>query len=229
MDGLERAAVVPVLIAVQLEARHHRVAELAFDEVFVGQPAGEVLQGGDDARVRDEQELAVVVELVGKRFDPLVHVKETFPVREAEPAQVLQPGVHLATRDGGQLLAFPRPEVDLLDGVRLFDWEPCCLGYLFGKAVGAQERAREQPCRFGSGLQEVLDGSRGFAFEGGGDVKVEPAIADVVRVVGLGVSDRPKNHFKLSSSRCPRSEVGDLLKRKSNPRVAKKVLGDPST
>ena len=194
MDGLERAAVVALGIAFELEARHHRVAELAFDEVFVGQPAGEVLQGGDDARVRDEQELAVVVELVGKRFDPLVYVKEAFSVREPEPAQVLHPGIHLVTRDGGQLLTFPRPEVDLLDGVGLFDRESRRLGYLFGEAVGAQERAREKPCRLGSGFQEVHDGSRGFTFEGGGDVKVEPAVADVVRVVGLGMADGPENH-----------------------------------
>ena len=44
---------------------------------------------------------------VEKVAGALVDVVEVFPAREAEPAQVLQPGVHLVPGDGRQLLPFP--------------------------------------------------------------------------------------------------------------------------
>ena len=94
--------------------------------------------GGDDAGVANPEEFPVVGKRVEEVPGALVYVIEVFPAREAESAKVLHPGVHLVPGDGRQLLAFPCPEVDLLDGVHLFDGEVDCLGDFFGEAHTAQ-------------------------------------------------------------------------------------------
>ena len=67
-------------------------------------------------------------------------------------------------------------------------------------------------------LQVVFDGAFRLVFECGGYVKVESPVADVFRVVGLGVSKSPEDHGDFVIP----AQAGILVKKKCNPRVAKK-------
>ena len=218
MHGREFPAEVPLAIARELEARDHRVAEHPLDKDLVRQSAREVLEGGDYARVAYPQVLAVVVERVKKCLYALVHVVEAFACGEPEPAPVAFPCGHLGARNCGELLAFPGAEVYFHQAVVLLDGKPGGSRNLLGESHAPQERAAEKSGRVGACLQKVFDGAGGFFFECGGYVKVESPVADVFRVVGLGVSKSPEDHggFVIPA------QAGILVKKKCNPKVAKK-------
>ena len=62
MNLRKRSAVMSVCVTLEFKAGHHGVAECPFHEIFVGEPAGEVLQCCNHAGVGNPQKLTVVVQ-----------------------------------------------------------------------------------------------------------------------------------------------------------------------
>ena len=148
--------------------------------------------------MRNPQEFAVVVERVQQRLHAAVDIIKTFAVLELVSAQVASPGRHFFARNFREFLAFPGAEVHLDDFFALLHGKSCRLFCLFGESQTTQEGARKHPCGFCASAQQRFQCPVAFFFKSGGYIKVEPAVADVVRVVGLGVANGPKNHAAVS-------------------------------
>lgn len=194
VDFLKSSVVMPVCVSFEFESGDHRVRKFAFDKLFVGEPAAGMHDGGDDACVADPQEFTVVCEGVQKVACTLIYIVEVFAFREPETAQIFFPGGHFVPWYGCEFLPFPFAEVDFLYGIDFFDGEFYRLGYFFGEAQAAQERAGIKVGRFCLGSEKSFYSVVGFFRKSGGNVKIEPAVTDVFRIVGLAMSDSPENH-----------------------------------
>ena len=194
MDFDKTPAVVALCVAGKFKAIHHGVAEFALHEFFVGESAGEVLQGGNDAGVSYPQEFAIVGERIKECLDTPVHIVKAFALGELEPPQVLHPAGHFCTGDGGELLSFPGSKIDFHKGVFFIDGKSRSFRNGLRQPQATQQGAAEQSGGLGACFQVVFDGLPRFLGKRGGDVKVQASVADVLGVVGLGMSESPENH-----------------------------------
>lgn len=151
MDFGERSAEMSFGVAFEFELGHHGVAECPFHENVVRKSAGEVLQGGNHAGVADPEKFALVVQAVQEFFHALVDIEEVLAILESVASEVSCPPGHFLTGNFRKVLAFPVAKVDFDDLVTLFDREVDYGGCLFCQAGAAQQRAGEQPGRFGVG------------------------------------------------------------------------------
>ena len=190
----ESSAVVTFVVAGEFEAGHHGVAERPFHELVVREAAGEMLKGGDDTGVAHPEKFTVVVQGIQQFTRTLVDIVKAFPVGKAVAPKVLRPAFHLLPGNIRQFFSFPVPEMKFLDFVPFLDGQGYCLGNFFGKAYATQKGAGKKLRGLCVCLEQGLDGSVAFLFEGGGDVEIQTAIAEVVGVVRLCMSNGPENH-----------------------------------
>lgn len=111
------SAIVSVGIPLEFKAIDHGVAKFTLYKSTVRESTCKMLQCCNDPGMGYPQKFAIVVETVQKIFDTLVHIVETFTIREPKASQVMNPCRHFVFGNGGKFLSFPCPEIDFLECV----------------------------------------------------------------------------------------------------------------
>ena len=132
MNFDKSSAIVSVGIPLEFETIDHGVAEFSLYKSTVGESTCKMLQSGNDPCMGYPQKFTIVVEAVQKFFDTLVHIVETFTIREPKASQVMNPCRHFFFGNGGKLLSFPCPEIDFLERIFFFWGKSSCFRDFFG-------------------------------------------------------------------------------------------------